>query len=526
VAKSFPLCFALAAVSLVPAWNAGADQVLIPYGGDGYRYFVTGHGGVPGFQDPAFDDSTWAIGDAAFGSGGGCPLDPTVRTNWPLFTDILLRKSFDLPAGFNVKIGVAIDNDVEVFVNGHSLGFFSHEGCAVRDSKVYDVPTGVLVQGGVNLLAVRAIDRGVIGLVDVQVTLLPIDTDGDGVFDFQDNCPTVSNADQTDTDMDGIGDACDDDRDNDGVPDAVDNCPFTPNEDQADSDQDGVGDACDADRDGDGIANGDDNCPAVPNADQTDTDGDGGGDACDADDDNDGVCDAAGGGPGCAGGPDNCAVVANNDQADLDGDGIGDACDADLDGDGVDNPADNCPLSANHDQNDTDHDGLGDACDSDDDNDGVPDQNDNCPFVANLDQSDLDHDGLGDACDADRDGDGVPTGDDNCPDVPNSDQRDFDGDGTGDACDADVDGDDVPNDRDICAATPAGVTVDPRNGCSIAQLCPCAAQRGTTTAWKNHGGYVSCVAHAAGDFLAAALITESDKGATVSDAAQSACGNK
>jgi hypothetical protein len=36
----------------------------------------------------------------------------------------------------------------------------------------------------------------------------PSDVDGDGVPDFGDNCPLVSNPDQTDTNGDGIGDAC------------------------------------------------------------------------------------------------------------------------------------------------------------------------------------------------------------------------------------------------------------------------------------------------------------------------------
>ena len=35
------------------------------------------------------------------------------------------------------------------------------------------------------------------------------DTDADGVRDLQDNCPTTANADQVDTDADGIGNACD-----------------------------------------------------------------------------------------------------------------------------------------------------------------------------------------------------------------------------------------------------------------------------------------------------------------------------
>jgi hypothetical protein len=81
------------------------------------------------------------------------------------------------------------------------------------------------------------------------------DSDGDGIGNACDNCPAISNAGQEDYDNDLLGDACDlcTDTDGDGYgnPEFTnpecddDNCPFAYNPDQADWDGDGVGDACD-----------------------------------------------------------------------------------------------------------------------------------------------------------------------------------------------------------------------------------------------------------------------------------------
>jgi choice-of-anchor B domain-containing protein len=144
----------------------------------------------------------------------------------------------------------------------------------------------------------------------------PPDSDEDGIVDVKDNCPNTANADQLDTDSDGIGDICDDDDDNDTILDIDDNCPLMENTDQADTNNNGIGDVCE-DSDNDGIFDNLDNCIAIANQDQLDTDGDGIGDVCDDDDDNDTILDTN----------DNCPLMANTDQADTDNDGIGDVCD-------------------------------------------------------------------------------------------------------------------------------------------------------------------------------------------------------
>ncbi len=136
---------------------------------------------------------------------------------------------------------------------------------------------------------------------EVDTVVFPAfhDIDLDLIPDAEDNCLTVSNYDQIDTDEDGIGDVCDDCTDTDGdyfgdpgyptntCP--LDNCPSVPNPYDPDSDGDGYGDACDVcpgfdddlDSDSDGWADGCDNCPDDPNPGQEDVNGNGIGDICD-----------------------------------------------------------------------------------------------------------------------------------------------------------------------------------------------------------------------------------------------------
>lgn len=82
----------------------------------------------------------------------------------------------------------------------------------------------------------------------------------------------------------------------------------------------------------------------------------------------------------------------------------------------------------------------------------------------------------------------------------------------------DSDNDGVADSTDLCPNTSFGDAVD-SSGCSILQLC-------IDPAPKNHGQYVSCVAHEAKLFIEAGLITEEEKDDIVSEAAKSDVGKK
>jgi outer membrane protein OmpA-like peptidoglycan-associated protein len=158
-----------------------------------------------------------------------------------------------------------------------------------------------------------------LGSVGAGAVRVRLDSDGDGIFDDVDKCPTVKENINGIEDTDGCPEI-DEDTDKDGIKDSLDKCP------KEAEDKDGFED--------------DDGCP-------------------DVDDDKDGILDVN----------DKCRLEPEDKDGFQDEDGCPDP---DNDGDGILDAADECPMVKGVIENR--------GCpDVDTDNDGVVDRLDNCP---------------------------------------------------------------------------------------------------------------------------------------------------
>lgn len=87
----------------------------------------------------------------------------------------------------------------------------------LREKHLFETQNTRILTYGDHLVAV---EKSAIGGPNISLLDFTADGDEDGLFDLEDNCPDISNINQSNHDGDRFGDACDDDSDNDGIPDA------------------------------------------------------------------------------------------------------------------------------------------------------------------------------------------------------------------------------------------------------------------------------------------------------------------
>jgi outer membrane protein OmpA-like peptidoglycan-associated protein len=151
------------------------------------------------------------------------------------------------------------------------------------------------------------------------VVVAPKDSDGDGVIDANDRCPTTPAGRAVNAQ------GCELDGDGDGVVDALDKCPTTPAGRAVNAQ------GCELDGDGDGVVDALDRCPTTPTGRAVNAQG------CEMDGDGDGVVDAL----------DKCPTTPAGRTVNAEG------CEPDGDGDGVVDSLDKCPTTPTGDRVDS-----------------------------------------------------------------------------------------------------------------------------------------------------------------------------
>jgi len=143
------------------------------------RWQYTDASPAPGWEAVAFEARSWAGGCTPFtyDPGGTCPLPQ--GTPWPADTTRWGRRAFTIQEERPsiLTLYVAIDNDVDVYLNGSLVASIIEEDCAFRWEYVLALDPGLL-RTGKNVLAARMTDRGGIAGFDARLE-----------GDFPNGCP-------------------------------------------------------------------------------------------------------------------------------------------------------------------------------------------------------------------------------------------------------------------------------------------------------------------------------------------------
>jgi len=114
------------------------------------------------------------------------------------------------PVSTTVTVATSMDSDLDGLSSAYETNVTGTDPLK-RDTNMNGIPDGQEDPDLDGLGSIAEYNRGTSGNLG--------DSDGDGVGDATDKCPTTWNASQADSDGDGVGDACDPDQDQDQMDD-------------------------------------------------------------------------------------------------------------------------------------------------------------------------------------------------------------------------------------------------------------------------------------------------------------------
>jgi YD repeat-containing protein len=205
----------------------------------------------PSLNTNGSDTFTYKIND---GYGGTSTATVSITVIPVNDAPVAVADSASVNEDSSVAIAV-LSNDTDVDGDAMTISAIvtapAHGSATINAGSVVYTPT--INYYGLDTFTYEISDgNGGIATSNVDVKVVMLDTDNDGVGDKVDNCRTTANSNQLDTDGDGYGDVCDAfptiatewvDSDGDGLGNNSDPCPF--NVVNVDTDADGICDGSD-----------------------------------------------------------------------------------------------------------------------------------------------------------------------------------------------------------------------------------------------------------------------------------------